>query len=183
MKPETLKDIPETLPGSADVIWALGSGVALRWSPYDVTQQAPWQPPCGVRRLIQGRSHLYNKKVKYVWNNLYGLSMSSFTTLSIYLLCIFYRDCQCWYCFDTKGKVRPREYSYDYLLVGMCVAAYRKRYLNQQCEATKNYCAYLPTKLRADVVWCPPPPRSTDSWCTHRNDVYTFARNPGIAWL
>ena len=28
-------------------------------------------------------------------------------------------------------KVRLREYSYDYLLIGMCAAAYRKRYHNQ----------------------------------------------------
>ena len=27
-----------------------------------------WQPPCGVRRVIQKCSPLYNK-VKYVWNN------------------------------------------------------------------------------------------------------------------
>ena len=74
----------------SDIIWALSSGVALRWSPYDVTQQAPWQPPFGVRRLIQERSQLYNKRVKYVWNNIYGLLMSSFSTLSIHLLCIFF---------------------------------------------------------------------------------------------
>ena len=100
-----------------------------------------------------------------------------------------YRDSQGQYRFDTKGKVRLWEYSYDYLLVvvGMCLAAYRKRYQNQQCEATKNYRAYL-SIFEVVVAWfwpCRPPP--TDSWCTHRNDVYTFAhvgmRNHGIAWL
>ena len=44
----------------SDVIWALRSGVALRLSPYDVTQPAPWQPPYGVRRVVQKRSQLCN---------------------------------------------------------------------------------------------------------------------------
>ena len=63
----------------------------------------------------------------------------------------FLRQC------PKSGEFQP-VCSYDYLLVGMCVAAYRKWYQNQQCEATKNYRAYLPTKyVQASRGRAPPP--------------------------
>ena len=64
--------------------------VALRLSPGDVTQQATWLPPCGVRRVIQKRSQLYTKKSNVSRKFLYGLSMSSSPNLNIYLLWVFF---------------------------------------------------------------------------------------------
>ena len=64
--------------------------VALRLSPCDVTQQATWRPPCGVRRVIQNRSHLYTKKSNVSRKKLYGLSMSSSPNLNIHLLWVFF---------------------------------------------------------------------------------------------
>ena len=70
---------------------ALRNGAALRWSQYDVTQQALWRSPCGIRKVIQKRSQLYKTKSNiYGTIILYCLSMSSSTTLSIHLLCIFF---------------------------------------------------------------------------------------------
>ena len=34
---------------------------------YDVTQQAPWWPPCGVRTTLQKYSQI-DHKFKHVWN-------------------------------------------------------------------------------------------------------------------
>ena len=68
----------------------MGSHVALRLSPCDVTQQATWQPPCGVRRVIQKRSQLYTKKSNVSRNLLYGFSMSSSPNLNILLLWVFF---------------------------------------------------------------------------------------------
>ena len=73
-----------------DVIWALMYCVALRLSPGDVTQQATWRPPCGVRRVIQKRSQLYTKKSNVSRKILYGLSMSSSPDLNIHLLWVFF---------------------------------------------------------------------------------------------
>ena len=64
--------------------------VALRLSPCDITQQATWRPPCGVRRVIQKRSQLYTKKSNVSRNFLYGLSMSSSPNLNIHLLWVFF---------------------------------------------------------------------------------------------
>ena len=73
-----------------DVIWALMYCVALRLSPCDVTQQASWRLPCGVRRVIQKRSQLYTKKSNVSRKMLYGLSMSSSPNLNIHLLWVFF---------------------------------------------------------------------------------------------
>ena len=59
-------------------------------SPGDVTQQATWRPPCGVRRVMQKRSQLYTKKSNVSRNFLYGLSMSSSPNLNIHLLWVFF---------------------------------------------------------------------------------------------
>ena len=59
-------------------------------SPGDVTQQATWRPPCGVRRVIQKRSQLYTKKSNVSRKFLYGLSMSSSPNLNIHLLWVFF---------------------------------------------------------------------------------------------
>ena len=64
--------------------------VALRLSPCDVTQQATWRPPCGVRRVIQKRSQLYTKKSNVSRKFVYGLSMSSSPNLNIHLLWVFF---------------------------------------------------------------------------------------------
>ena len=58
----TNQQIPETCPELLyDVIWAgLRSGAALSGSS-DVTRHATWRPPCGVRRVIQKHSQLYQE--------------------------------------------------------------------------------------------------------------------------
>ena len=83
-----LRPCPELL---YDVIWALTIAVTLRCSPCDVTQQAPWQPPCSVKRGIQKRSQFYKQKSNMSGTIPYGLS----TTLSIHLsfpLILFFND-------------------------------------------------------------------------------------------
>ena len=98
----TNQQIPETLCPELlyDVIWALMYCVALRLNPCDVTQQATWRPPCGVRRMIQKRSQFYTKKSNVSRIFLYGLSMWSSPNLHIHLLCVFFS-------FKTRQYMRP----------------------------------------------------------------------------
>ena len=61
--------IPKTMPRAALYMTSCGLSQMVLHSGgahYDVTQ-APWWPPCGVRRVIQKCSQLC-KKINYVWN-------------------------------------------------------------------------------------------------------------------
>ena len=80
----------------------------LQWSPYDVTQQAPWLPL------------LYNNKSNMFRTLLYGPSMASSPTLSIHLCflpyygapegsCEIHKYIYIYYCVSSKYYFAPSQ--------------------------------------------------------------------------
>ena len=87
-----------------DVIWALRGGVALKWSPYDVTQQHYDSLKCGVRRMTpKCLEQFYMSRNIIIYHH-----------ISIHLLCIFlsFKQCQSFNrascSFTTKYHMKSR---------------------------------------------------------------------------